>query len=699
MDEMFLSPDVAHTPLPFPTEAAVPHHWLRLVRHLTAPFLLLLFTASGAWAQASGAWLLVHEPGEWDRPTPQLLSAQVGTRIRVIGEAYHPAGVDKVLVGGVPAKLTFNGEVAEFRGYIDVKKGLQSVIIVIQPKWGPLFTQRYPVEVETASTTEGYGAPWSAPDSLVLFVGVPDTVRIRTRGTPPVPVPSVLLGWRSTNAGIATVQNGVVRPVGSGSAAIEADGFGRKMFIPVIVYDHPLEVAFSPRDSVLLMTVGERFLARADIKIRPNEWTRGWVPNLSWSDTVVFARTPSGALLALRSGKTTIRGRIAGREHRWFVTVKPPAIRISNLTSRTLVWGDTISLRAMRLGRDGTPLGPAQGVLWHSNNPSVVDVDGPRAIAMGPGRALITAALGGAEDTVTVFVLGELLLSGRHGKTSRLATLSLKTGQFSFIADGIEGASPSLSPDGRVIALESKMHGPSRIYLMAPDGRNVHRLIGDQKGALGFRVSSYQEYSPRWSNDGRRVVFVSNSVGNYEIFSVRPDGSDLRRISHNGAVDWHPSPAPDEPKLAWERVVGAGHSEVIVSLLDGSGASVIASGATLPNLQVSEARPSLLAGGKLLMFARGAPGLDVRDGDALTLYNLTTQSVVADITAPIHDHETIFSVSPDGQLVAYNDHAMWGKNNSVLTIINTKGTVIQTISLNHMSTINSITWTSSYPGH
>ena len=47
--------------------------------------------------------------------------------------------------------------------------------------------------------------------------------------------------------------------------------------------------------------------------------------------------------------------------------------------------------------------------------------------------------------------------------------------------------------------------------------------------------------NPRWSPDGRHIVFSSNRAGTYDIYSMRADGSDVRRLTRGGncfTPDW-----------------------------------------------------------------------------------------------------------------------------------------------------------------
>ena len=135
--------------------------------------------------------------------------------------------------------------------------------------------------------------------------------------------------------------------------------------------------------------------------------------------------------------------------------------------------------------------------------------------------------------------------------------------------------SPSFSPTGREIAFTSDRSGSPQIYVMDAEGLNARRLTsGDEyadaaawspKGdriAYASRVDGRFEVvvvdvatgaatqithhegnseNPRWAPDGRHIVFSSNRAGTYDIYTMRSDGTDVRRLTRGGdciTPDW-----------------------------------------------------------------------------------------------------------------------------------------------------------------
>jgi TolB protein len=50
---------------------------------------------------------------------------------------------------------------------------------------------------------------------------------------------------------------------------------------------------------------------------------------------------------------------------------------------------------------------------------------------------------------------------------------------------------------------------------------------------------------------GQRIAYVSDRDGNYEIYSMKLDGSDQQRLTNDPASDWCPAFSPDGKKLAF----------------------------------------------------------------------------------------------------------------------------------------------------
>jgi Tol biopolymer transport system component len=76
------------------------------------------------------------------------------------------------------------------------------------------------------------------------------------------------------------------------------------------------------------------------------------------------------------------------------------------------------------------------------------------------------------------------------------------------------------SPDGQWVVLAS---GPPQedIYVIRVDGSGLRQLTDD----AAF------DRAPLWSPDGKRIAFHSNRGGVQQVWSIKPDGSELRRLT------------------------------------------------------------------------------------------------------------------------------------------------------------------------
>ncbi|SMD38091.1 TolB protein [Reichenbachiella faecimaris] len=85
-------------------------------------------------------------------------------------------------------------------------------------------------------------------------------------------------------------------------------------------------------------------------------------------------------------------------------------------------------------------------------------------------------------------------------------------------------SSPVMSPDGKYMVFTSERKGWWKIWLMNLESANFQQLTD----------ASSAEYSPSWSPDGLRIVFVSSRNGGSEIFTMNSNGENIRQISEGG---------------------------------------------------------------------------------------------------------------------------------------------------------------------
>ncbi|MDR3698580.1 MAG: hypothetical protein P4L56_03030 [Candidatus Sulfopaludibacter sp.] len=215
-----------------------------------------------------------------------------------------------------------------------------------------------------------------------------------------------------------------------------------------------------------------------------------------------------------------------------------------------------------------------------------------------------------AGDRFVVAVGTELRMFDAKGENGRTIYDS-KVGQVTF---------PSWSPDGKAIAFGAGSyftgHDKPAVLAMvnaegtgfrkltegpgnagfpswSPDGKRlVYRVAGTEQG---LRIVSLEdrkvvklttEYDnfPAWSPRGDLIDFTSFRDGDFEIYTIRPDGSGVRRLTETGGNDAHGIWSPDgewivfsSSRLGWKDEALVGYSgpqpygELFAMHGDGSG--------------------------------------------------------------------------------------------------------------------------------
>jgi TolB protein len=209
---------------------------------------------------------------------------------------------------------------------------------------------------------------------------------------------------------------------------------------------------------------------------------------------------------------------------------------------------------------------------------------------------------------------------------------------------GTNPGTPDWSPDGRTIVFAMTPKGASDenesdIYLIDADGSNLRRLT-DAPG---------DDSHPRWSLSGR--IFFNSARATpdlkaewgqqwIDIYSMNPDGTDVRKHSDCRSVCTYPAPSPDGRYVAhrrttnttgqkWDLTTGTRNSEVFVTPMDGSEPTNVS------NSPAYDGWPTWSPDGKWVVFTSN------RDGVART--------------------GQLYAVSPDGKRMARLTAGTWSR--------------------------------------
>ncbi len=105
-------------------------------------------------------------------------------------------------------------------------------------------------------------------------------------------------------------------------------------------------------------------------------------------------------------------------------------------------------------------------------------------------------------------------------------------------------SSPSWSPDGFRIVFSARVNGEEDIYLTDVEGASLVRLTAN---------SRIIDRDPAWSPDGQTIVFVSDrdGRGQTELYCMRPDGTDVVRLTDSQGSSYAPAWSPDGRQIVF----------------------------------------------------------------------------------------------------------------------------------------------------
>ena len=207
------------------------------------------------------------------------------------------------------------------------------------------------------------------------------------------------------------------------------------------------------------------------------------------------------------------------------------------------------------------------------------------------------------------------------------------------------GSSPALATfpgdNGRILFDSDRDGGDMDIWTMRPDGSNLVNLTADSESfdMLG-----------NWRPDGRRIAFMSNRTtatnpeGDFELFAMNANGSNLTQLTFNALDDEVPAWSPDG-RIVFVRdfdpVIGETDYDLIVMNADGSHQQ---NRTNTPG--VDEVEPAWSPNGRLIAFASDRGGDD-------EIYTMDPRgSHIRQLTD--NDRNDMFpDWSPDGRLIAF----------------------------------------------
>jgi len=402
--------------------------------------------------------------------------------------------------------------------------------------------------------------------------------------------------WQSTDTSVARIgPTGIVQGATPGAAEIVAWLAGQERRAAVVVHKTVRAILVTPRTSsgpiVLPLDRKHKFSVAAEaVDSTPiPEVAIAW--DVGDSSIATFNRA-GGELTAKALGTTSLTARVAGfPPATWAIQVVPGALRMDRARF-ALSPGEHVTLKATLADEQGKPAGSSAELEWRSDHPDVVMVDGKGVVeARGFGLAKVSAATTwGATAAAEVFVVGDVLAtSNRSGTLGIYQALGSRPDSLArVLVDSAVNVDPALSPDRTRIAFSSNRgsrEGNYDLYLMDADGSNVRR----------FTTAPGADGHPAWTPDGTRLVFTSARSGVPQIYIMPADSADAepRALTSSPGGNQAPVVSPDGRTIAFVSIRD-GAPRIYRMALDGSGQARATTGT------LREACPAFFQNGDLL---------------------------------------------------------------------------------------------------
>lgn len=170
------------------------------------------------------------------------------------------------------------------------------------------------------------------------------------------------------------------------------------------------------------------------------------------------------------------------------------------------------------------------------NLATLVRFDGPEARAIAPDLGEMQIPLGWLDAQTALLLWADNIPKGQEGapQAPRLYAVNVLDGTRREISvptgANLLKSYPALSPQGDRLVLETPVEGGSELAVMD--------LASGQIWPFGVAGSL-----PVWSPDGQWVAFNGPFEDRFAVYTIRPDGTDLKRV-----FDW-----PRTVSLAWGR--------------------------------------------------------------------------------------------------------------------------------------------------
>ncbi len=149
---------------------------------------------------------------------------------------------------------------------------------------------------------------------------------------------------------------------------------------------------------------------------------------------------------------------------------------------------------------------------------------------------------------------------------------------------------PDWSPGDKRIVFESTKDGKFAIYTIKSDGSDLKKLTSGEAN----------DEQPRWSPDGKQIVFISDRDDHLQLYLMNADGSNQRRLTNSPDIDYLPDFSPDGKRVVFmsRKERASAIHDIFAIRIDGTERTRLTDAAT------NEMSPLWSPDGKRILFER-----------------------------------------------------------------------------------------------
>jgi Tol biopolymer transport system component/DNA-binding winged helix-turn-helix (wHTH) protein len=249
---------------------------------------------------------------------------------------------------------------------------------------------------------------------------------------------------------------------------------------------------------------------------------------------------------------------------------------------------------------------------------------------------------------------GKIVFASQRGNNQwNLWQISATVGEPQMIATNSKNlANPAIAPDGKSIAFAEESNDTNIWQLTRDEGggmkdeKNISEKNTIESGLIhpSFFIphsliqSSRADHSPNYAPDGKRIVFVSDRSGVYQVWTADADGANQLQLTDTANPAGSPRFSPDGKSIVFDAQIEGSSNIFIINANGGESRN-------LTNSPVRDVLPSWSADGKYVIFTSN------RGGD-YQLWKIPTEGGEAVQLTKIGAFESF--AAPDGKSIFYS---------------------------------------------